>query len=72
MAGHRVYETAPMDGHHDCLAIRGPVLRVDINRGGSIHAHGSPDGDDEPSVPHDPVCELLLAPDGVGRAVTAV
>lgn len=70
--GHRVYETRPAGGHYDCLSIRGPKLRVDINRGGSIHAHDASGDHEEPPVPLDQVRELSLMPDGVSRAVAAV
>src|SRR4051812_28196809 len=70
--GHRVYETAPLGGHYDCLAIRGSKLHVDINRGGSVHALEPHRGGDDPPVPQDQVRELSLAPDGVARAVAAV
>ncbi|MGY1640847.1 hypothetical protein ACI782_06890 [Geodermatophilus sp. SYSU D00703] len=70
--GHTIYETAPADGFYDCLSIRGPRLRVDINRGGSIHAHVPGAHDEDPPVPGEQVRELSFAPGGVERAVAAV
>ncbi|MGY1792798.1 hypothetical protein ACI796_02290 [Geodermatophilus sp. SYSU D00525] len=68
--GHRVYETHPGGGQMDCLALRGPVLYVDINRLGSLHAPKVES--DGPFLEPRQMNELALRPDGVEVVVDRV
>ena len=68
--GHNIFETHPAGGQYDCLSIRGPRLRVDINRGGSVHALANGVHPHRPAIPRDEVRELLVQPEGVDVAVS--
>jgi hypothetical protein len=67
LPGHRVYETHPGGGQMDCLSLRGPVLRVDINRLGSLH-HLNIDSH-RPFFDLERMNELALQPNGVDSVV---